>query len=153
FAGDKIVDDDRLILGHFKPKYGWFLLVQPHAIGSGRVAMEAAVHIRGLHLFRGFTLGVEFLFSPIAWIGVSGFEQAHGCFNIERLTLGLEIRGVRTADLGTLVPGDAEPTETFKNWLQGFGPITHHIGVVDAKDKLTTMPAREEPIKERGANA
>jgi len=68
-------------------------------------------------------------------------EQSQGGLRVEVLSLRLEIRPIRPADLRPLVPGDAEPLEAVENRLQCLRPVSLGVGVVDAQDHSAVIAA------------
>src|SRR5262249_25559040 len=67
--------------------------------------------------------------------------------------LRLVVRPVRAADLGALVPVEAEPLEAVEDRLERLGDIPLLVGVVDAQDELAAVLAGEEPVEQRRADA
>ena len=79
-------------------------------------------------------------------------QLAHGGLVAVEL-LRLVIGAVRPADLGALVPVDAEPAEAVEDGLQGLGHVALLVGVVDAQDELAAVLAGEQPVEQGRADA
>src|SRR3982750_4494240 len=67
--------------------------------------------------------------------------------------LRLVVRPVRAADLGPLVPVEAEPAEAVEDGLQRLGDVALLVGVVDAQDELAAVLAGEQPVEKGRADA
>src|SRR5690606_40021092 len=57
----------------------------------------------------GLAAGVELLLGAVAAVGVPGVQQPGRDVPVEVHALGLAVRGVGAADLGALVPVEAQP--------------------------------------------
>ena len=60
---------------------------------------------------------------------------------------------MRPADLGALVPVEAEPAEAVQDRLQRLGHVALLVGVVDAQDELAAVLAGEQPVEQGRADA
>ena len=60
---------------------------------------------------------------------------------VDLSALGLAIRAKRAADVGTLVPGEAEPAEGVEYLLLGGSDEAGAVGVFNAEDKLAATLA------------
>ena len=76
-----------------------------------QAAAVAVVAGRELLLLLGLAHGVETVGRAEAAVGGARLEQAVGCSAIERQPLRLSIWRVRPADVGPLVPVEAEPAQ------------------------------------------
>src|SRR5207248_690511 len=65
-----------------------------------------------------------------------------------RPLLRLVVGAVGAADLGALVPVDAEPAEAVEDRLEGLGDVALLVGVVDAEDEPAAVAAGEEPVEQ-----
>ena len=63
--------------------------------------------------------------------------------------LALAVRRVRAADVGPLVPRQADPAERVEDHLLGVGARARLIGVLDAQDELAALLAREHVVEQR----
>src|SRR5439155_7275839 len=66
---------------------------------------------------------------------------------------GLKVRPVWSADVGPFVPVQPEPPQAVENAFDHLGRRAFDVGVFDTEDERAAMPAREEPVEERGARA
>ena len=64
----------------------------------------------------------------------------------------LDVRLVRTADLGALVPVEPEPAQRLEDERLGAGDVALLVGVLDAQDEVAAGVACGEPREEGGAN-
>jgi hypothetical protein len=86
-----------------------------------------------------------------AVVGMTRGEQLVGVGRIEMQALRLAVGPARAADVRPFVPVQAEPAEVFENALLGLLRRTLGVGVLDAEDERAVVPAREQPVEERGA--
>ena len=62
-------------------------------------------------------------------------------------TLRLTVGSARTADVGPLVPVEAEPFQIANDRGVGVGRRSLDVGVLDAKDQRAAVAAREQPVE------
>ena len=123
---------------------------RPVGIRLGRPAAARDIGaLRGLGLG---ALGLSLLGPRIVAVGEAAREELLDRGLVERQTLGLVVGGVRTADLGALVPVDPQPAEAVEDRRQRVGEVPLRVGVVDPQDELPAVVAREEPVEERRAH-
>ena len=67
--------------------------------------------------------------------------------------LRLPVRPARAADVGPLVPIEAQPAQTLKDRLDAGLGVALDISVVDAQHHDSLVMARVEPIEDKGARA
>ena len=67
--------------------------------------------------------------------------------------LRLEVRRMRAADFGALIPVDAEPAQAVENAGDHLGLRALDVGVFDAKDEGAAVTAGVEPVEQRRAGA
>ena len=67
--------------------------------------------------------------------------------------LRLEVRTVRAADFRSLVPVETEPSQAIQNPGDHVGRRSLHVCVFDAQHERAAVPARVEPVEQRGAGA
>src|SRR5271157_3348300 len=78
-------------------------------------------------------------------------QQPLGMFAIEIETIALTIRRVRSADIGTFIPIEAEPLQVFdKLSFEAFFAALD-VGVLDAQDHGAAPLPGEQPVEKRGA--
>src|SRR3989442_13363553 len=65
--------------------------------------------------------------------------------------LGLPVRTPRSADIGPLVPVEAEPAQVGDDARLRLASRSIGVGVLDAEDIGAALPAREQPVEQRGA--
>jgi hypothetical protein len=69
------------------------------------------------------------------------------------VALRLKVRRVRPSDARAFIPVETKPTEAVENAGDHLDRGALGIGVFDAEDERAAMPARVEPVEERGARA
>jgi hypothetical protein len=84
-------------------------------------------------------------------VGVTGGEQPIRRLPVVVEALRLEIGPVRTAQVRSLVVGEAGPAEGLDQLLDRPGDQTGPIGVFDAEDVGAAVAAGEEVVVESGA--
>ena len=58
---------------------------------------------------------------------------------------------VRAADLDAFVPLQSHPAQIVENRLFGRARRAFEVGVLDAQDERAALPARQQPVKQRGS--
>src|SRR5438067_51242 len=104
--------------------------------------MGAAVDIVLLRLLRLLARGVELFLGSVAGIRMTSLDELQRRVDVELIALRLEVRAIGPADLGALVPGDAEPAKAVQNRLQRLRTIPLGVGVVDAQHELAAEASR-----------
>ena len=149
-----VVDDERAFPGHQEPHDGRAAL---GGEAGGRGVVEggeaAAREERPAGGLGGLPLLVDLRRGREIAVGVAGGEQPCGRRPIQLAPSRLEIRLVRTARAGALVPVDAQPAEPGEDRLERLLDIAGDVGVVDPQDELPAVPPRKEPVEEGRADA
>ncbi len=78
-----------------------------------------------------------------------GAEQLLRVRLIEMQPLGLPVRAARSADVGPLVPVEAEPPQVAEDRRLRLARRALGVGVLDAQDERAALPAGEQPVEER----
>src|SRR5271157_1037280 len=78
-------------------------------------------------------------------------QQPPGMFAIEIEAIALTIRRVRSADIGTFIPIDAEPLQVFQKLSFEALFAALDIGILDAQDHDAALLPCEQPVEKRGA--
>ncbi len=153
-AADQVVEAALTLARHLESHHALApLRLEALRVPVGLGHETTAVQKRALVLFRRRALGLDLFGRRIVAIRAAGFEQTCDRGPVSLVTLRLEVRRVRSADLRALVPVETEPTEPVEDRLQGFRDIALLIRVVDAEQELPAVLAREQPIEQSGANA
>src|SRR5262249_25089689 len=150
-AADRVGEDDVVLVGHAKadrrtlasghPR-GGLRLRQP-AAGAGVVGRASGR--QGL-----LTLGLELRGRTEAVIRLVRSQQLGGVRRVEMQPLRLPVRTMRTVDVGTLVPVEAQPAQVAGD--RGFRLTRRSLGVrvLEPQDEPAALAAREQPVEERG---
>src|SRR6185503_18630879 len=111
-AAHEVVKPALTVARHLEPDDALapFALEAPR-VGVGLGHPLPAIEERALGLLGGRALGLDFLGRRVVAISVAAGEQLLDCLPVARLALRLEVRLVRAADLGPLVPIEPEPAE------------------------------------------
>ena len=120
---------------------------------GGQRAAGAVVAPGAAGLLRRVALRFQLFRRAVAVVRAALRDEArrHRAIAIE--PLGLKVRTVRAADLRALVPVETEPAQAVENALDHVRRRALDVGVLDAQDEDAAVPAREEPVEERGAGA
>ena len=86
-----------------------------------------------------------------AVIGGAGVQELGGVRLIEMKPLGLPVRTPRSADIGPLVPVEAEPAQVGDDARLRLAGRSIGVRVLDAEDIGAALTAREQPVEQRGA--
>ena len=97
--------------------------------------------------------GLQPLLRAVAEVRVAVRQKAFGRGLVAIEPLGLEIRPVRSADLGTLVPLEPQPAQALENSADHLRRRTLEVGVFDAQDERAAVPPGEEIVEKRGTRA
>src|SRR5262249_10451336 len=102
---------------------------------------------------RRLSLRVQLRHPAEAAVRVPGIQQLGGVRAVHERPLGLPVGSTGSADIGPLVPIQTEPAQVLKNRRFRFGAGAIDVGILDAEDERTTMPARQKPVEQRRARA
>ncbi len=101
---------------------------------------------------RGLPALVELLGGAVAAVGVALGQQPLGVLAVDVEPLGLPVRPVRAADVGALVPVEAEPPQVLEHARDGLLGHAARVGVLDAQHERAAVVAREQPREQRAAH-
>jgi hypothetical protein len=82
-------------------------------------------------------------------ICVAAGEQALGRCAVAIQALRLKIRGVRTADVGALIPRQAQPPQAVEDPRDHVGRRALRIGILDPQDERAAVAPRVQPVEQR----
>ncbi len=83
---------------------------------------------------------------------MAGREQLGGDVGVDVHPLRLPVGRLRPADLGALVPVEAEPAHGLQQLLVGLLGVAGRVGVLDPEDQLAAVVPGEGPVEEGGAD-
>src|SRR3954466_6403362 len=152
FAADQILEGDVDVLRHAEADHAALARLDPPARVLGRERAAGAAILRrtsGREILAAIVL--EFLRRAEAVVGVAAGEQLVGVRQIKSLPLRLAIGAAAAADVGAFVPLEAEPAQVVEDALFRLLGRALDVGVFDAQDERAVVPAREQPVEERGA--
>ena len=155
-AVNGVVDDDvAAVLGHLDAQdVGLAGLDAAAGLLGIKVAAAALVALEGvLALLSGLAVGVELLLGAEAGIGLALIPELLGSLLVQVQALGLGVGAKVAADLGALVPVQAQPTHGAQDDLRVLVGGASGVGVVDAKDERAAVCAGESPVIDSGAGA
>src|SRR3546814_20368738 len=89
-------------------------------------------HLHGTHL-------IQALAAAEARKRMTLADQLVRVLLVDLAALALPVRAMRTANVRTLVPFDAQPAQRIVDLLLGFTGRAHLIGILDAQDELATV--------------
>ena len=101
---------------------------------------------------RLFALGLELLGRAEAVIRAPLLDEHARARLIFSEPLGRSIRAHGAADLWPFIPVEAEPAQILEDRRVGVGRRALDVGVFDAQDERTVLPARKQPVEERRAD-
>ncbi|CAM5544968.1 hypothetical protein SCALM49S_03598 [Streptomyces californicus] len=116
---------------------------------GGEVAAVAVVAGRLPGGAGGVAAGVQLLGGAVAGVGVPGGEELLGDVLVQVHPLRLAVGGVRAADLGALVPVQAEPAHRVEQLLVGLLRVARRVGVLDPEDQGALVVPGEGPVEQR----
>ena len=93
---------------------------------------------QGFELFRVFEGSV----------GCAVGEEEFGVLAVDFCALGLAVGTIGATDVGTFVPGEAEPAEGVEDRLLGGGDEAGAVSVFDAENEFAAALACEEVVDE-----
>jgi hypothetical protein len=98
--------------------------------------------------FRLGARGLQTLGRAVAEVRVAAVEQPLGRGAVTVEPRGLEVRRVRTADIGTLVPLEPQPAQAVEDAAHHLGGRSPEVGVLDAEHERPTVTAGEQVVEE-----
>ena len=150
-AAHEVVPDEVLV-GHPQPEDRQPALVaEGRLLGVGEEAVVVVVAELGV-LAGGPAAGVDLLVGRERLVGVPGRDQLRGDVGVEVVPLGLPVRAVRAADLGALVPVEAEPAQAVEQVPVGLLGVPRGVGVLDPEDERAAGVPGVRPVEQGGAH-
>jgi hypothetical protein len=144
-TADKILPGDRAVIVNPEPYHREAALgLESCLLLWGEMAMAIIIAGGFAPCSLGLSHGIEFSGSAITAVGKSCFKKGLDGLMVETHAIGLEER--------SLIPGDVEPAETLKDVLGVFRPRSLYICILNPQNKLATMMASIEPVKDSGAS-
>src|SRR5262245_5733637 len=101
---------------------------------------QLLVAIGGAHL-------LEPLLSAKAAIGIARLDKSTDVLAVDFRPLALPVRGMGTADVGTLIPRETNPAQGFQDRLLGLPGRARSIRIFDAKDELPSLLPGEDVVE------
>ena len=143
------VGPDEVLVGHPQPQHRRAALVAEG--GLLRVGEEAVVVVVAelRVLAGGPAAGVDLLVGGEGLVGVPGGQQLGGDVGVDLAPLGLPVGPVRAADLGALVPVQAEPAQAVEQVPVGLLGVAGGVGVLDAEDERAAGVPGVRPVEQR----
>ena len=120
---------------------GGDLLGRKLAVGSVVAGRELGGELR-------FAQGFELLGGLEGLVGGAVVEQDLDVLAVDFGAFGLAVWTVWAADVGALVPGEAEPVEGVEDLLLGRGDEAGAVGVLDAQDELAAALAGVDVVEQ-----
>ncbi len=146
------VGERPVVRGHLEPDHRLAPLgLEGHLLLGRQVAVQPVVAARpplGPGLLA--TL-LELVGRVVGLVGEAGVQQPLGDVGVDVHPLGLPVRPVRPADLGALVPVEAEPVHDVDEELVRLLAVAGGVGVLDAEDEPSAVVPGERPAEQRGA--
>ena len=151
-AADQVREGDRLV-GHPEADNGGAALglVRGLLLGA-QLAAVAVVAGRLAGGAGGLAAGVQLLLRAVAVVGVTGVQQLLGDVLVEVHALRLAVRRVRAADLGALVPVEAQPAHRVEQLVVRLLGVAGRVGVLDAEDQGSLVVPGERPVEQGSAD-
>ena len=151
-AADEILERHVDVLGHAEADDGALAGVEtaPGLIRR-QVAAGAVVHRRTAGGEIRAAIVLELLRRAEAVVGLAAGEQLVGVRGVEVQPLRLAVGAGRAADVGPLVPLEAEPAQVLQDAVLGLFRRSLGVGVFDAEDERAVVAAREQPVEQRRA--
>src|SRR5688500_6475875 len=90
---------------------------------------------------------------PFVQVGLFREDERVRVLAVFLLALRLEVRRMRAADVGPLIPVETEPAQAVDDAGDHLPRRALRVGVLDAQHERAAMPPREQPVEERRARA
>ena len=153
-SADQVVHRDRFVFGHPEADHPLVAAVEArlHLLGGQRQRRgQLFAHriIIGERLAARLGLpaqGVQFLGRVEGVVGPARLDELQGVFEVDFAPLALAVGGVRPSDAHAFVDLDAAPFERFQNVILRSGDEPLRIGVLDAQDHRSLVPAGEQVV-------
>ena len=97
----------------------------------------------------GQPAGVDLLVGGEGLVGVPGGQQLRGDVAVDLVPLRLPVGPVRAADLGALVPVQAQPAQAVEQVPVGLLGVAGGVGVLDAEDERAAGVPGVRPVEQR----
>ena len=140
-AANQVVEDSRAFEGHGEPHHRGSRIVRA-LLAAAAPVVAATVLADCFEPRRGAG----------APVGRAALDQHAGGAVVVVETLGLVVWRVGTADVGALVPLDAQPPQRLEHLVDGALDEASLVGVLDPDDEGAAAPAGEEPVVDRRAH-
>ncbi len=149
-AAQHVVDLTHAFARHLHPNYMGFTSSDA-TLSFGRIEVHAMAvitrrflvrHLLGTHL-------IQALAAAEARERMALADQLVRVLLVDLAALALPVRAMRTANVRTLVPFDAQPAQRIVDLLLGFTGRAHLIGILDAQDELAAVLSGEAQVEQR----
>src|SRR5712692_2657292 len=147
FAADEILNGDVAIIGNVEANCVWRIVITPV------VPVRQIVVWRTVLFLRLFALRLELLLGAVAAVGHSARQELTRNFAVPLDALGLAVRRVRAADVGSFIPLQSQPPKVLENHLLRVARGTLHVRVFDPQDESAAVVPGEEPVEDGRARA
>ena len=146
---DQVVKRD-LAIRHLEPcdRRASLCLEGSHLLSSQGPAEPVIAHHLGA---TGLASGLHLVRCAVALVGVGRLLQLGQRVGVNLAALALQIRPMRTADFGTLVPVESQPAHHFEDGVIGLLAVAGQVGVFDAEDEGAAVVPGKGPVEQRGA--
>ena len=153
-AADQVVHPHRLVGRHLEADDPLVaaLDARPHLVGRqgerrGEPFAYRGVVGEGLAAFLVLRAqGVQLVGRVEGVVGPARLDELQGVFEVDFAPLALAVGGVRPSDAHAFVDLDAAPFERFQNVILRSGDEPLRIGVLDAQDHRSLVPAGEQVV-------
>ncbi len=149
-AADQIGERDRLV-GDPEPKRWPAAISLEHVeLALGQLAAEPVVP-RQLGAGRS-PAGLDLVVRAVAVVGLARLAEPGCHVGVDVEALGLLVRRERSADLGPLVPVDAQPAQRSEDRVVAGLRVASQVGVLDPQHEGAAEMACESPVEQRAAH-
>ena len=151
-AADQVREGDRLVGHPEADDRGAALGLVLRDLLGGQVAAVAVVAGGLAGGAGGLAAGVQLLLGAVAVVRVTRVQELARDVLVDVHALRLAVRRVRAADLGALVPVEAQPAHRVEQLVVRLLGVAGRVGVLDAEDERALVVPGERPVEQGGAD-
>ena len=143
-AADQVVEGE-LAVGHPEARHRVAAGERRDLLGRQLAAEAVVPHQLGA---RRLATRLDLVVGAVAVVGAARLAQALQDVGVDLAALALAVRRVGAADLGALVPVEAEPAHHLEQRVVGLLAVAGRVGVLDPEDERAAVVTGEGPVEQ-----